>query len=63
MQWRCAKGPKTGTWWFVVDVGIGPDGKRKQARRRGFKTKDATAREELTRLHGNVDSQTYVRAG
>jgi len=28
-----------GTWWFVVDPSPGPDGHRRQAKRRGFKTK------------------------
>ncbi len=43
------KDETTGTWWFVVDLGPGPDGKRRQARRRGFPTKKA-AQEELDRL-------------
>ena len=42
-----------------MDVGLGEDGKRKQARRRGFKTKkDAQA--ELDRLRTSVAQQTYV---
>jgi len=31
--------PKTGTWWFIVDLPIGGDGRRRQAKRRGFRTK------------------------
>lgn len=28
-----------GTWWFVADLPPAPDGRRRQAKRRGFKTK------------------------
>jgi integrase len=51
--------PRTGTWGFVVDVGVGENGKRKQARRRGFKTKK-DAQSELDRLRTRVAQQTYV---
>ncbi|MCZ7525752.1 MAG: site-specific integrase [Acidimicrobiia bacterium] len=34
------KDPKRGTWYFVIDA-PGPDGKRRQVRRRGFPTKGA----------------------
>jgi integrase len=51
--------PKTGTWGFIVDLGEGPDGKRRQARRRGFKTKKL-ALEELTNVRKKVTTQTYV---
>jgi integrase len=53
------KDAQTGTWWFAVDVGVGADGKRHQARRRGFKTKKA-AQEELDVLRRSVTTQTYV---
>ncbi len=53
------KDPKTETWWFIVDAGIGPDGKRRQAKRRGFKTKKA-AQEELDKLRRSVTTVTYV---
>jgi integrase len=53
------KDERTGTWGFVVDVGIGPDGKRHQARRRGFATKKA-AQAEINRLRHSVDVRTYV---
>ena len=33
------KDPRSGTWWFVVDLPSGPHGKRCQAKRRGFRTK------------------------
>jgi integrase len=51
--------PGTGKWWFIVDTGIGADGKRRQAKRRGFATKNA-AKEELTKLRRDVDTQTFV---
>lgn len=54
------KDEKTGTWWFVADLGPGPDGKRRQARRRGFPTKKA-AQEELDRLRVRVHEGTFVR--
>jgi len=53
------KDQKTGTWCFVVDLGPGPDGKRHQARRRGFKTKKK-AQEELDRLRVRVHEGTFV---
>ena len=53
------KDPKPGTWWFIVDLGKGPNGKRRQARRHGFTTK-AQALEELTKVRRNVTTQAYV---
>jgi integrase len=50
---------KTGTWYFVVDAGFTPDGKRRQAKRRGFKTKNE-AQKELDRIRQGVTTQTYV---
>jgi hypothetical protein len=42
------KDAATGKWCFVVDLGPGPDGTRRQARRRGFATK-REAQEALDR--------------
>jgi integrase len=53
------KDPKTGKWFFVVDVGIKPDGKRQQAKRRGFRTK-AKAQEALDNLRGDRREGTFV---
>jgi len=53
------KDPRTGKWWFVIDTGLGPDGRRRQTRRRGFPTKKA-AQIELDRLRVNVQEQTFV---
>lgn len=42
MTTRSAAGPRKatdGTWWFVASLPKGPDGKRHQARRRGFATR------------------------
>jgi len=51
--------PESGTWSFVVDLGLGPNGKRRQARRRGFPTKKA-AQEALDRLRVSAREGTHV---
>ncbi len=53
------KDESTATWGFVVDLGAGPDGERRQARRRGFATK-RQAQEALDRLRVTARDQTYV---
>lgn len=53
------KDDATGTWWFIVDLGPGAGGKRRQARRRGFPTK-REAQEELDRLRVSVRDNAYV---
>jgi integrase len=53
------KDGRTGTWNFVADLGPGPDGKRRQARRRGFPTKRA-AQAELDRLRVRVHEGTVI---
>ena len=50
-----------GSWTFVVDLGTGPDGRRRQVRRGGFATK-AAAEVELTRLKSSRDDSTYTDA-
>jgi integrase len=52
------KDTKTGTWFFVADVG-GRDGKRHQAYRRGFRTK-AEASAALDKLRGDSREGTFV---
>lgn len=48
-----------GAWYYVADVGIGPDGKRKQARKGGFRTAtDAEA--ALAKLSTRVNEGTYT---
>src|SRR4051812_15501098 len=51
--------PKTGRWSFVVDIGVDEHGRRKQARRRGFKTKK-DAQYALNELRTSVEKSTYV---
>ena len=53
--------PDTGevTWSFVTDLGVDANGKRKQARRRGFATKKE-AQAALDVLRMDVTKQTYV---
>jgi integrase len=53
------KDPKTGTWFFVVDVGADSDGNRRQVLRRGFATKKK-AQEELDIVRGQGRTNSYV---
>ena len=53
------KNPTNGTWWFIVDLAPGPDGRRRQAKRRGFKTK-GEAQAELDELRVKSRQGTYV---
>ncbi|MHB1536713.1 MAG: Arm DNA-binding domain-containing protein, partial [Acidimicrobiales bacterium] len=53
------KDPRTGTWFFVIDVGSGPDGRRRQVLRRGFSTK-RKAQEELDDLRAQGRTNRYV---
>jgi len=53
------KDESNGTWWFVVDLTAGPDGQRRQAKRRGFTTKRA-AQEAIDRLRVNSREGTHV---
>jgi hypothetical protein len=48
-----------GRWWFVVDGGMGPDGERRQVRRKGFPTKKE-AQAELDKVRGQARSRSYV---
>ena len=50
---------KTGTWSFVIDVGFGTDGHRRQARRRGFPTRKL-AQTEMDRLRVAAQEHTFV---
>lgn len=53
------KDAKTGTWFFVVDIGSGPDGKRRQVLRRGFPTKKL-AQEELDKIRQQGRTNRYI---
>lgn len=58
-QWK-GRGGKTQTLWYVVvDVGLRDDGRRKQKWHGGFKTR-REAEQELTRLLGSLETQSYV---
>ncbi len=49
-----------GRWSFVVDVGLDPEtGKRRQARRKGYQTKQ-DAQEALDELRGKARTRTYT---
>lgn len=48
-----------GTWWFVVDIGSGKDGRRQQAKRRGFRTK-AEAQAVMDELRVSARQGTFV---
>lgn len=53
------KDPKSGTWWFVVDLPRRGDGGRRQAKRRGFRTK-AEAQAALDELRVTGRRGTYI---
>jgi integrase len=53
------KDPKSGTWWFVVDLPARGDGHRRQVKRRGFRTK-AEAQAALDDLRVSSRRGTYV---
>jgi integrase len=48
-----------GTWWFVVDLPPGSGGRRRQAKRRGFRTK-AEAQAAIDALRTSSRQGTYV---
>jgi integrase len=54
------KDPATGTWFFIVDGGVGADGQRRQVKRRGFRTK-ALAAEALDAVRGKARTRSYVK--
>jgi len=53
------KDPGTGTWWFVADLPPAGDGRRRQAKRRGFRTK-GEAQAALDELRVSGRRGTYV---
>lgn len=48
-----------GAWYYVADVGTGPDGKRKQDRKGGFRTSD-DAEKALSALLSRVNEGSYT---
>lgn len=53
------KDPSSGTWWFVVDLPARGDGRRRQVRRRGFRTK-AEAQSAMDDLRVSGRRGSYV---
>jgi integrase len=53
------QGKATGLWGFVVDADPGPDGERRQVRRKGFRTK-REAQEALDKVRGQARTASYV---
>lgn len=53
------KDEKAGTWYFVTDLPPGPEGERRQAKRRGFATRKA-AQEALDKLAVNAKEGVHV---
>jgi integrase len=53
------KDATTGLWWFVVDGGVNEEGRRRQVRRKGFRTK-AEAQEALDKVRGKARTKSYV---
>lgn len=60
MQMKANKDSKSGTWWFVVSAGKDENGKRRQIKRRGFKT-EKEALKEMRKILQQVDENTYVK--
>ncbi|OAX49906.1 site-specific integrase [Paenibacillus sp. AD87] len=60
MQMKAHKDEKTGTWYFVVSAGKDEDGKRRQIKRRGFRT-EKEALKEMRKILQQVDESTYVK--
>ncbi|QGG55632.1 Arm DNA-binding domain-containing protein [Paenibacillus sp. B01] len=60
MQTKINKGETNGTYWFVVSAGKDEYGKRRQIKRRGFRTYKEAAR-EMRKLLQQVDDQTYLK--
>ncbi|MDF2962377.1 MAG: integrase [Paenibacillus sp.] len=60
MQMKVNKDEKKGTYWFVVSAGKDEDGKRRQIKRRGFRT-EKEAIKEMRKLLQQVDDNTYIK--
>ncbi|MBJ6361840.1 site-specific integrase [Paenibacillus sp. MAHUQ-46] len=60
MQMKVNKDEKNGTYWFVVSAGKDDEGKRRQLKRRGFKTEKEAMR-EMRKLLQQIDDNTYIK--
>lgn len=54
------KDEKTGTYWFVVSAGKDENSKRRQIKRRGFRT-EKEALKEMRKLLQQVDDNVYIK--
>lgn len=59
---RLACKKKHGSWAYVVDLGRGTDGKRRQERRSGFRTSDE-AEEAMASVIKSIDEGTHAHDG
>ncbi|BDG48341.1 Arm DNA-binding domain-containing protein [Parageobacillus sp. KH3-4] len=60
MRGSVKKDKKTGKYYFVIDIGKDPlTGKRKQKKKRGFKTKKE-AEKALAALLNELNEGTYI---
>lgn len=60
MQMKVHKDEKKGTYWFVVSAGKDENGKRRQIKRRGFRTEKEAMR-EMRKILQQVDENTYIK--
>ncbi|WP_258957522.1 site-specific integrase [Brevibacillus centrosporus] len=60
MQMKVHKDEKTGTYWFVVSAGNDELGKRRQIKRRGFRT-EKQALKEMRKILQQIDENTYIK--
>lgn len=61
MHSNIKKDEKNGTYWFVISAGKDEQGKRRQIKRRGFRTEKEAAR-EMRKLLQQVDDHTYIKS-
>ncbi|WP_339321801.1 site-specific integrase [Paenibacillus sp. FSL W8-0194] len=54
------KDEKRGTFYFVIDAGKDEHGKRKQIKKRGFRT-EKDAKREMRKVQQQLDDNTYVK--
>lgn len=60
MQMKVNKDEKNGTYWFVVSAGKDETGKRRQIKRRGFRTEKEAMR-EMRKILQQIDENTYIK--
>lgn len=60
MQMKVNKDDSNGTYWFVASAGKDEDGKRRQIKRRGFRT-EKEAMKEMRKVLQQIDDNTYIK--